>query len=171
MDISSFVISNEENYQLQYDLFAVANHYGSMGFGHYISFGKNPIDKNWYEFDDSHVSSKREEDLVTSSAYVLFYRRRGLEDCLKLDEIYTKKFINFEDMIKNQQNNTNSTNVPNATEAVTVARAVITNENSNSTSLNNSAATHATGEGIQMINSTDPSSKEDDGTKSKGKTL
>ena len=27
--------------KLVYDLFAVSNHYGSVGFGHYTAFGKN----------------------------------------------------------------------------------------------------------------------------------
>jgi ubiquitin carboxyl-terminal hydrolase 4/11/15 len=74
LNISNYVISKDENLSMMYDLFAIGNHYGSMGFGHYISFAKNPIDNKWYEFDDSHVSRKTENDLITSSAYVLFYR-------------------------------------------------------------------------------------------------
>ncbi|GJN20354.1 hypothetical protein PR202_gb07724 [Eleusine coracana subsp. coracana] len=32
---------------------------------------------NWYHFDDSHVSSVNEDEIKTSAAYVLFYRRVG----------------------------------------------------------------------------------------------
>jgi ubiquitin carboxyl-terminal hydrolase 4/11/15 len=32
---------------------------------------------NWYHFDDSHVSSVKEDDIRTSAAYLLFYRRVG----------------------------------------------------------------------------------------------
>jgi len=63
-----------------YDCYAVSNHYGNMGFGHYTAYGKNPLTKKWYEFDDSRVSLVNESDVkshvCTSAAYNLFYRRR-----------------------------------------------------------------------------------------------
>jgi len=58
----------------------VSNHFGSVGFGHYTAYGKNPISGHWYEFDDSHVTrvdkSLKRSDIVSSGAYNLFYRRR-----------------------------------------------------------------------------------------------
>ncbi len=96
LDISEFVISNEENLPLKYELFAIANHHGSMGFGHYISYAKNPIDNYWYEFDDSHVSKKSESQLITNSAYVLFYRRKGLENIINIEELSKKKYIDYD---------------------------------------------------------------------------
>lgn len=99
LNVSNYVMSNEEGVPLIYDLFAIANHYGSMGFGHYISYAKNPYDNKWYEFDDSHVSRKSENDLITSSAYVLFYRRRGLEN-VNFDVLYNKKFVDYETYVK-----------------------------------------------------------------------
>jgi len=33
--------SNDKDYK--YDLFAVSNHYGSLGGGHYTAYAKNPI--------------------------------------------------------------------------------------------------------------------------------
>ncbi len=102
LDISQYVMSNEENLPLKYDLFAIANHYGSMGFGHYIAFGKNHFDNNWYEFDDSHVSRKSESELVNSSAYVLFYRRREIEN-LNYEEIYNQQFVNYEEAFSEEQ--------------------------------------------------------------------
>jgi len=36
----------------------------------------NKDNGRWYNFDDSHVSETRSESVVSSAAYVLFYRRR-----------------------------------------------------------------------------------------------
>ena len=33
--------------------------------------------QNWYDFDDSRVSPTHEDSIVSESAYILFYRRRG----------------------------------------------------------------------------------------------
>jgi len=96
LDISQYVISNEGGLPLVYDLFAISNHHGSMGFGHYTAFAKNYLNNKWYEFDDSHVSEKSDNELINSSAYVLFYRRRGLDKFINLDNIYLKPYIDFE---------------------------------------------------------------------------
>ena len=59
----------------KYDLFAVSQHFGGTGGGHYTAICKN-IDGNWYSYDDSCCSRASTGNVVTSSAYVLFYRRR-----------------------------------------------------------------------------------------------
>jgi ubiquitin carboxyl-terminal hydrolase 4/11/15 len=45
LDLAPFVLSKNQKAKgpLIYDLFAVSNHYGSVGFGHYTAFGKNPL--------------------------------------------------------------------------------------------------------------------------------
>jgi len=43
-----------EKKKILYDLYAVSNHFGSMGFGHYTAYVKN--NNQWYEMDDSSVS-------------------------------------------------------------------------------------------------------------------
>ena len=58
-----------------YDLYAVSNHFGGMGGGHYNAYCKMP-DGNWWCFDDSHVHAVDKDKICSSSAYVLFYRRR-----------------------------------------------------------------------------------------------
>eukprot|EP01116_Phalansterium_solitarium_P021569 TRINITY_DN6764_c0_g1_i2.p1 TRINITY_DN6764_c0_g1~~TRINITY_DN6764_c0_g1_i2.p1 ORF type:complete len:536 (-),score=227.09 TRINITY_DN6764_c0_g1_i2:174-1781(-) len=60
-----------------YDLFAVSNHYGSLGGGHYTAYAKNKNDSKWYSFDDSSVHKVEDVKARSSAGYVLFYRRRG----------------------------------------------------------------------------------------------
>jgi len=63
-----------------YDCYAVSNHFGNLGMGHYTAFCRSPVSNTWYEFDDSSVRevnpSRLEETIVTGAAYNLFYRRR-----------------------------------------------------------------------------------------------
>lgn len=60
-----------------YELFAVSNHFGSLGGGHYTAFARNFHNNRWYTFDDSHVSEGDVSSLQTSTsqqaAYLLFY--------------------------------------------------------------------------------------------------
>ena len=60
-----------------YDLYAVSNHFGGLGGGHYNAFAKQPGSDQWYCFDDSSVRQISEEQVCKASAYVLFYRRRA----------------------------------------------------------------------------------------------
>jgi len=96
LDISDYVINkkNDED-KFIYDLFAVGNHFGSMGFGHYTAYAKNPFTKKWYDFDDSHVSELNSKDIVTTSAYVLFYRKRNLNETINLNILFNKKLIQY----------------------------------------------------------------------------
>ncbi|XP_065580761.1 ubiquitin carboxyl-terminal hydrolase 43-like [Artemia franciscana] len=62
-----------------YDLYAVCNHHGTdLQGGHYTASCRNPVNGEWYSFDDTHVTQVHEKDLITSSAYLLFYQRRTL---------------------------------------------------------------------------------------------
>lgn len=54
LDLSSYVKGKHDK-PLIYDCYAVSNHFGTSGFGHYTAYCKNPMDKQWYEFDDSKV--------------------------------------------------------------------------------------------------------------------
>jgi ubiquitin C-terminal hydrolase len=98
LDISEYVISKDDGLPLVYDLFAIANHYGSLGGGHYVAYAKNEQEKNWYCFNDSSVSRIEEEQLVSPSAYVLFYRRRDLHLYINSDQIYKKTFEDYENI-------------------------------------------------------------------------
>ena len=60
-----------------YDLYAVSEHSGSLGGGHYTAVARNPRERKWYSFNDSSVQEiASPEEAISSKAYVLFYRRR-----------------------------------------------------------------------------------------------
>ncbi|MCL7044181.1 hypothetical protein MKW94_030699 [Papaver nudicaule] len=78
LDLSKYVRSKDDPLSHFYELYAISNHYGGLGGGHYSAYAKLEGDK-WYHFDDSHVSSVNEDEIKTSAAYVLFYRRVEVE--------------------------------------------------------------------------------------------
>jgi ubiquitin carboxyl-terminal hydrolase 4/11/15 len=98
LDISNYVIHKENGVDLVYDLFAIANHVGGLGGGHYYAYAKNYFDNQWYCFNDSSVSKISESELVTSGAYVLFYRRRNLSNIPDMEKIYDKNFEDYENL-------------------------------------------------------------------------
>ena len=69
-------ISGPDKEHSKYDLFAVSQHFGSTGGGHYTAVCKN-YDGNWYSYNDSSCSRTSASNVASSSAYVLFYRRRN----------------------------------------------------------------------------------------------
>lgn len=64
-----------------YRCFAVSNHIGGMGGGHYTAYARSISDGQWYELDDSSTSKietdngKNTDKIVTSMSYVLYYTR------------------------------------------------------------------------------------------------
>ena len=87
-------------------MYAVSNHYGGTGGGHYTAFGKNPIDGKWYSFNDSSCSPAQTNRIVSDSAYNLFYRLRDDSNPLtnidyerlhlEADPAFIKKLIEHE---------------------------------------------------------------------------
>nr|GME00539.1 ubiquitin carboxyl-terminal hydrolase 9 [Ipomoea batatas] len=81
LDLSKYVKSKTASEGAHvYELFAISNHYGSLGGGHYSAYCKLVDENKWYHFDDSHVSSVAESDIKTSAAYVLFYQRVKVQE-------------------------------------------------------------------------------------------
>ena len=74
LDMKDFVIGPDKEHS-KYDLFAVSQHYGSTGFGHYTAVCLNN-DGKWYSYNDSSCSETSESEAQSSAAYVLFYRRQ-----------------------------------------------------------------------------------------------
>ncbi|KAH7467403.1 hypothetical protein PRIC2_011132 [Phytophthora ramorum] len=86
LDMSPYCLEkSSDKDHLTYDLFAVSNHYGSMGFGHYTAFAKSWKDGDgemfpgWYSFDDSLVTPAMPSQVKSNAAYILFYKRRNLQ--------------------------------------------------------------------------------------------
>jgi ubiquitin carboxyl-terminal hydrolase 4/11/15 len=51
LDLTSRVIEKHDGKHELYDLFAVDDHYGGLGGGHYTAFAKNFLDGHWYEYN------------------------------------------------------------------------------------------------------------------------
>lgn len=103
LDISNIVLSNKDENgnskgSIVYELYAISNHYGNMGFGHYTAFAKNPLDNTWYDFDDSHVTEISDPSkVVTEAAYNLFYKRKNFSFTDEIDFEAIKNTCEFED--------------------------------------------------------------------------
>jgi ubiquitin carboxyl-terminal hydrolase 4/11/15 len=52
---------------LIYDLYAVDEHLGGLGGGHYRAYAVNHLTDQWYHFDDSYVTKARASDAVVSN--------------------------------------------------------------------------------------------------------
>ncbi|XP_022765624.1 ubiquitin carboxyl-terminal hydrolase 5 isoform X2 [Durio zibethinus] len=74
-DLTNYVADKRSSRSQLYELYALTNHYGGMGSGHYTAHIKLLDENRWYNFDDSHISPINEEDVKSAAAYVLFYRR------------------------------------------------------------------------------------------------
>lgn len=79
-DLTNYVANKNNSQRQLYELYALTNHYGSMGSGHYTAHIKLIDENKWYSFDDSHISLINEEEVKSAAAYVLFYRRVKTED-------------------------------------------------------------------------------------------
>jgi len=81
LDLTGFT----KNVEAKYDLYAISNHYGGTGGGHYVAFALNG-DK-WYQYDDSNVTEIKEAKLCSSAAYVLFYKRKDITPSTTLESL------------------------------------------------------------------------------------
>ncbi|PKI63580.1 hypothetical protein CRG98_016024, partial [Punica granatum] len=74
-DLTNYVANKNSSQRQLYELYALINHYGGMGSGHYMANIKLLDENRWYNFDDSHITPINEDDVKSNGAYVLFYRR------------------------------------------------------------------------------------------------
>ncbi|XP_078162483.1 ubiquitin-specific protease 8 isoform X2 [Carex rostrata] len=76
LDLSKYITHRvDDSASTHYRLYAISNHYGHMGGGHYTAYVFHDREKRWYDFDDRCVSVVQEDNIKTAAAYVLFYRR------------------------------------------------------------------------------------------------
>lgn len=80
LDLTNYVAHKNNSRSQIYELYALTNHYGGMGSGHYTAHIKLLDENRWYNFDDSHISAINEEDVKSAAAYVLFYKRVKIDD-------------------------------------------------------------------------------------------
>ena len=85
LDLSKIIQGPQKNLpkeELLYELYAVSEHMGDLGFGHYTAHAKvineNESDGQWYSFNDSSATVSNSANAHNGSAYVLFYMRKGL---------------------------------------------------------------------------------------------
>ncbi|KAG7389468.1 Ubiquitin carboxyl-terminal hydrolase 32 [Phytophthora pseudosyringae] len=71
--------------ETKYNLYGVVNHQGALGGGHYTAYAKNFVDDQWYYYDDERVRVVEDQQVVSPSAYLLFYLRSDMEDVLVKD--------------------------------------------------------------------------------------
>ncbi|XP_069460775.1 ubiquitin carboxyl-terminal hydrolase 21 isoform X5 [Ambystoma mexicanum] len=67
--------ASEKNGSPVYNLYALCNHSGSVHYGHYTAYCKDP--SGWHIYNDSRVSSIGENHIPSSEGYVLFYELEG----------------------------------------------------------------------------------------------
>eukprot|EP00049_Salpingoeca_infusionum_P018574 m.357843 g.357843 ORF g.357843 m.357843 type:complete len:965 (-) comp17958_c0_seq1:263-3157(-) len=74
LDLSEFVADPDAKDAAYYDLYAVSNHMGGLGGGHYTAYC---VDESgdWYHYDDSWVTRSDMSKVVSVSSYVLYYKR------------------------------------------------------------------------------------------------
>lgn len=79
IDLKDFVIGPQKEERLIYRLYAVSEHSGFMGGGHYTAHAKvvekGNVNGSWYYFNDSSVSQSDYNDTQNREAYVLFYQK------------------------------------------------------------------------------------------------
>lgn len=75
-DLSQYVKSKGSEKPM-YNLYAISNHIGGLGSGHYTAYSLSRFNDQWYDFNDSTYQQINENVVKnnTSSAYMLFYNR------------------------------------------------------------------------------------------------
>jgi ubiquitin carboxyl-terminal hydrolase 4/11 len=62
---------HDDGEPLVYDLFAVDEHLGGLGGGHYRAYAFNHVTEQWYHFDDSFVTESKAENAVVSISLLI----------------------------------------------------------------------------------------------------
>ena len=76
---------NKNSQHLLYDLYGVVHPQGALSGGHYVASLKSERDGKWRLFNDAQIFEMSTQDVVDSSAYILFYRRKDVKDASLAD--------------------------------------------------------------------------------------
>jgi len=77
LDIADFC--HKPNTEMRYELVGMVNHMGTMTGGHYTANAKNARTGLWYNFNDETVSKVDPNNFDTSTAYMLFFKKKEQE--------------------------------------------------------------------------------------------
>ena len=77
LDLRNYVIGPEKNEAI-YDLYGIIEHSGGLSMGHYTAVCKNS--NTWINYNDGIISIRKDKDVVTKNAYILFYKRKLLNN-------------------------------------------------------------------------------------------
>lgn len=78
LDLTDRVLHWTESEKPIYNCYAVSNHFGGLGGGHYTAHALNE-DGVWCYYDDSRITERVDPaEVVSEAAYVLYYRRQDI---------------------------------------------------------------------------------------------
>ena len=80
LDVSEYVdtLNKSQEKCYSYRLICVVNHIGTLSGGHYYSYCLHNENDKWYKFDDDKTAQIDVKNIVTPSAYLLFYVRNDV---------------------------------------------------------------------------------------------
>ena len=99
MNLKDYVVDENDTIEKIYDLTGIMYHSGTLQYGHYYAVCYNIKHRRWFLYNDDVVKEIKENEISIKDAYVLFYRRRGLESMVDLEKIYMKKFKDYNNKI------------------------------------------------------------------------
>ena len=73
----------------KYDLYGVIQHSGNLRGGHYVADAINPLNDEWYHYDDSnmtYIPKDKVHKIVSERSYILFYKKKDLMTDLDMAE-------------------------------------------------------------------------------------
>jgi len=106
LDMAQFVINHSDIEGTKYQLYAISNHTGGLGSGHYTCCAKNIEDGKWYTYNDSICTEMGSDNIVSPDAYILFYKRIPAKVFEKV-EIWKEKKKQEREMEKENKIDTN----------------------------------------------------------------
>ncbi|XP_073671477.1 uncharacterized protein [Paramisgurnus dabryanus] len=80
--IEEQVVKDKTGINHMYDLYAIANHFGSLNGGHFYANIKSFENQKWYQFNDSDVNKitgDLDKDLFSEEAYLILYKKSATD--------------------------------------------------------------------------------------------
>ena len=106
LDLSSYLAQDDGGDETElsgrgssYTLYAVVHHLGAMSSGHYVSSIRDRKTGQWHCFNDNIIVPSAEKEVVSESAYILFYVRNDMVG-LNINDIYPSGPVDEDEMRK-----------------------------------------------------------------------